>query len=68
MFETDTTVDHETYSVNQNDTDVILVTNGSTFDASFVTVLKKGYSSNLLEASFYGFNAAINVVSLMNTF
>lgn len=45
----------------------MLVANGSTFEASFVTVLKEGYSSNLLEASFYGFNAAINVVSLLDT-
>jgi hypothetical protein len=41
---------------------VILVANGTNFTGSHIDVLKYGYASNLLEASFYGFNAAINVV------
>ncbi|KAK3935112.1 hypothetical protein QBC46DRAFT_358521 [Diplogelasinospora grovesii] len=56
-------VDHQSYTVNKNDTSVILVTDGAKFDASYIDVLKYGYSSNLLTASFYGFNAAVNVAN-----
>lgn len=54
---------HETLAVDANDTSVILVANGASLDLSFVDVIKYGYASNLLEASFWGFNAAVNVVS-----
>lgn len=48
-----------------NDTSVILVAEGAELDLSYVDVIKYGYSSNLNEASFWGINAAINVVSLV---
>lgn len=61
-FEADMTVNHMSFTVDRNDTDVILVSNASIFKASYIDVTKFGYSSNLLEASFYGFNAAMNIV------
>lgn len=62
--ENSTAIDHETYSADANDTSVILVAGGADLDLSYVDVIKYGYASNLLSASFWGFNAAINVVSL----
>ncbi|ETS78926.1 hypothetical protein PFICI_08779 [Pestalotiopsis fici W106-1] len=56
-------IDHESFSVDANDTSVILVAEGATFDGSYLDILKFGYSSNLLYASFWGFNAAINVAN-----
>lgn len=58
-----TTVSHDTFTVDANDTSVILVTDGANLDLSYIDVLEYGYSSNLLQASFYGFNAAINVAN-----
>jgi hypothetical protein len=58
-----TTLDHETFSTTLNQTSVILAADGAELNLSFVEVVKSGYASNLLESSFYGFNAAINVVS-----
>lgn len=64
VFEANSTsLDHETYTVNANDTSVILVSEEANLDLSFVDVIKYGYSSNLDYSSFWGFNAAINVVS-----
>lgn len=64
VFDENTTaLFHETLTVNANDTSVILVSDGAGLDLSYVDVIKYGYSSNLNEASFWGFNAAINVVS-----
>lgn len=60
-----TTLDHTSFYVDENDTSVIVVADSSSLNLSYVDVLKYGYASNLLEASFYGFNAAINVVSHM---
>lgn len=57
-----TSIEHETYSADANDTSVILVSGGGDLDLSYVDVIKYGYASNLLSASFWGFNAAINVV------
>ncbi|KAI0133483.1 hypothetical protein BJ170DRAFT_164081 [Xylariales sp. AK1849] len=57
------TIDHTSYSVNENDTSVILVAEGANLDASYVDIVKFGYSSNLLQASFWGFNAAVNVAN-----
>jgi hypothetical protein len=59
----DTAVGHETFSTSLNQTSVILVADGAELNLSYVEVVKSGYASNLLESSFYGFNAAINVVS-----
>ncbi|KAH8898853.1 hypothetical protein GQ53DRAFT_817084 [Thozetella sp. PMI_491] len=61
-YSTPTTVDHKAFYASGNDTSVILV-NATTFNGSHITVVKSGYSSNLLTASFYGFNAAINVAN-----
>ncbi|CAK7232873.1 hypothetical protein SCUCBS95973_008405 [Sporothrix curviconia] len=58
-----TTVSHNTFTVDANDTSVILVADGADLGLSHVDVVKYGYSSNLLQASFYGFNAAINVAN-----
>lgn len=60
--ENSTSIDHETYSADANDTSVILVAGGADLDLSYVDVVKYGYASDLLSASFWGFNAAINVV------
>lgn len=57
-------IDHESFFVDANDTSVILVADGASFNGSYLDILKEGYSSNLLYASFWGFNAAVNVVSL----
>lgn len=54
---------HDAFSVSANDTSVIFVTDGANFSASYIDVLKYGYSSSLSTASFYGSNAAIHVVS-----
>lgn len=61
-FEENTSIDHEAYSADANDTSVILVAGGADLDLSYVDVVKYGYASDLLSASFWGFNAAINVV------
>jgi hypothetical protein len=58
-----TSIDHESFSTALNQTSVILVANSAELNLSFVDVQKTGYASNLLESSFYGFNAAINIVS-----
>ena len=45
--DTDATVAHKTYTVDANDTSVISLAGGSSVNASYITVLKEGYSSNL---------------------
>lgn len=57
-------VDHVTWSATTNDTSVLLVANGAEFNGSYIDFKKSGYSTNLNTASFWGFNAAINVVSI----
>lgn len=54
-------MNHQTFSATANDTSVIVVGNGAQLNLSFVNIIKSGYSSNLLQASFFGVNAAINV-------
>lgn len=54
-------INHRTFSTSDNDTSVIVVGNGASLNLSFVSVLKSGYTSDLLQASFFGVNAAINV-------
>lgn len=56
-------ITHRTFSTTLNDTSVILVANKAELDLSFVDIEKSGYASNLLWSSFYGFNAAVNIVS-----
>ncbi|KAH7114940.1 hypothetical protein B0J13DRAFT_655671 [Dactylonectria estremocensis] len=57
------TVKHRKLSTDQNDTCVVVVSDGAHLTATQVDILKTGYSSNLNEASFYGFNAAVNVAN-----
>lgn len=54
---------HISWSAHKNDTSALLVANDAEFTGSYIDILKTGYSSNLLDASFFGFNAAVNVVS-----
>lgn len=56
-------LDHTTVSDTENDTSVVVVTAGAELTMDYVTVIKEGYSSNLLQASFFGLNAAINVAN-----
>jgi hypothetical protein len=58
-----TSFDHTSFSGTRNDTSVISVKDGAELNLSFVDIQKSGYSSNLITASFWGFNAAVNVVS-----
>jgi hypothetical protein len=58
-----TTIDHESFSTTLNQTSVILVADSAELSLSFVDIQKSGYAFNLLESSFYGFNAAVNIVS-----
>lgn len=59
-FDNSTTISHQTFSTTLNQTSVILVT--GELNLSHSSIIKSGYASNLLESSFWGFNAAINVV------
>lgn len=54
-------ISHQSFSGTSNDTDAILVSGEAELDLYFVNVLKTGYSTNLVQASFFGVNAAINV-------
>ncbi|CZR37637.1 uncharacterized protein FPRO_07172 [Fusarium proliferatum ET1] len=56
-------VDHVTWHADKNDTSIVLVSKNADFAASYSTFIKSGYYSNLNWASFYGFNAAINVAN-----
>ncbi|EKG18637.1 hypothetical protein MPH_04110 [Macrophomina phaseolina MS6] len=58
-----TSANHTTFTVNSNDTSVIVATEGAQLNLSHVHVVKHGYSSNLYQASFYGSNAPINVAN-----
>lgn len=60
--------DHTTWYATANDTSVLLVSEKGSFKGSYITFEKSGYSSNLDDASFWGFNAAINVVSFLSLF
>ena len=64
FYDDSTAIDHESFSTTANDTSVIVAANGAELNLSFVDITKFGYSSDLLAASFFGFNAAINIVSL----
>lgn len=54
-------MDHQTWYASNNDTNVIVIANGANLNLSYVNIIKNGYSSNLLQASFFGVNAAITV-------
>ena len=58
-------IDHVFWSTDLNQTSVVLVTGELNLTSS--TVVKEGYSDDLVEASFWGFNAAINVVSILTS-
>lgn len=66
--ENSTSINHESFSTTLNDTSVILVADGALLNLSYVDVVKSGYFSDLLASSFWGFNAAINVVSTIPCF
>ncbi|CAI7604755.1 unnamed protein product [Penicillium pancosmium] len=55
--------DHTTWYATANDSSVLLVSEKGSFKGSYITFEKRGYSSNLDDASFWGFNAAINVAN-----
>lgn len=59
----DAELDHETLSVNANDTSVLLITEGSNVNISHVDIVKRGYSTWLNQASFFGRNAALNIAN-----
>lgn len=61
--DTTVSVSHESFSTTLNQTSVISIANNAEVNISYVDVEKSGYASNLLESSFWGFNAAINIVS-----
>ncbi|KAJ5287400.1 hypothetical protein N7478_003086 [Penicillium angulare] len=63
FFDNETTLARETYTVDQNDTSVIVITEESNIDMTYIDVIKNGYASSLNQASFYGANAAINVAN-----
>lgn len=56
-------ISHRVFSVNANDTSVLVIANQSEVGLDSTTVVKHGYSSNLFQASFYGLNAAINIAN-----
>ncbi|CZR51379.1 uncharacterized protein PAC_01254 [Phialocephala subalpina] len=60
-FDNSTSLSHQVFSTALNQTSVILVT--GELNLSYSTIVKSGYASNLLESSFWGFNAAINVAN-----
>lgn len=62
-FTTDTSISHAFFYEFMNDTSAILVAEKGQLNLSFVDIIKYGYSSNLIDASFYGFNAAINIAN-----
>jgi hypothetical protein len=63
-----TSLNHKSYTVDANDTDVILVSDGAKLNLSFVEVLKEGYSTSIFQSSFFGVNAAINVQNASTAF
>ncbi|KAJ5784705.1 uncharacterized protein N7503_009917 [Penicillium pulvis] len=54
---------HVTWSATANDTSVLVVANDASFTGTYMNFEKSGYSTNLNDASFWGFNAAINVAN-----
>lgn len=63
-----TSLNHKFYTVDANDTDVILVSDGAKLNLSFIEVLKEGYSTSIFQSSFFGVNAAINVQNASTAF
>lgn len=59
-----TSIDHVFWSTDLNQTSVVLVVAGE-LNLTSSTIVKEGYSDDLVEASFWGFNAAVNVVSIL---
>ncbi|KAJ5679969.1 hypothetical protein N7462_008213 [Penicillium macrosclerotiorum] len=62
-YDTDASLEHRTVSVDKNDTSVVVATDGSQLNISYVTVIKEGYSTWLNQASFFGVNAAVNIAN-----
>ncbi|KAJ5547317.1 hypothetical protein N7494_004902 [Penicillium frequentans] len=53
-------ISHEVLENHTNDTSVLVVTEGSTLDVEYTTIVKTGYSTSLTQSSFFGANAAVN--------
>jgi hypothetical protein len=51
---TTTAVDHQYYTVDANDTSVVIITEGSNVTITYSEIVKFGYASNLLQSSFFG--------------
>jgi hypothetical protein len=62
-----TSISNTAFSTSLNDTSVILVANNAELNLAFVDIKKSGFASNLLWSSFYGFNSAVNIVSLLQS-
>ncbi|RMZ85512.1 hypothetical protein DV737_g703, partial [Chaetothyriales sp. CBS 132003] len=58
-----TTISHQTFSVDANDTSVVVITDDSTVTLEYVTIVKEGFSTDLYQSSFFGVNAAVNVAN-----
>ena len=54
---------NEVLQTESNDTSVVIATNGSTVDLMDTKIIKFGYSSDLIQASFFGLNAAVLVAN-----
>ncbi|KAJ5669840.1 hypothetical protein N7462_010910 [Penicillium macrosclerotiorum] len=59
----DTTLEYQTFSVDRNDTSVIVVTKDADVNMTHIDVVKNGYSCSLNQASFFGANAAMSVAN-----
>ncbi|KAI9738387.1 MAG: hypothetical protein M1834_008890 [Cirrosporium novae-zelandiae] len=57
------TISYETLEADANDTSVLVATEGAVVNVSYTEIIKYGYSSDLLQASFFGTNAAVNVAN-----
>jgi hypothetical protein len=66
FYDNSTSISHQSFSTTLNDTSVILAADHAELNLSFVDIQKSGYASNLLWSSFYGFNAAVNIVSFLD--
>jgi hypothetical protein len=49
-----TSVSHETLSVDANDTSVVVITDKADVSIDYTNIVKFGYASNLLQSSFFG--------------
>ena len=55
--DTDATISHESLSVDANDTSVISIAAGADINATYLDILKEGYSSNLNQGNISSSNS-----------